>query len=234
MIWNDAESKPNKATVRIVIADDHPVVRDALKTLLQLEDDFEVVGEAGDGREVLYKVRELEPDVLLLDLRMPNLDGQSTLQALRLSNRKIRVVVLTASEDQSELVQAMKLGCSGIVLKGTAPDLIVKSIRKVHAGEMWLDARAAAALVRQFESGGDMSKPEQARWGSEGKALTSREREIVALVAQGYKNKEIAWKLSISEQTVKNHLHDIFHKLTVSDRLELALYSMHQGLASEP
>src|SRR5207249_11566816 len=118
MIWNDAESTPQKAKVRIVIADDHPVVRDALKTLLQLEDDFEVVGEAGDGREAVEKVRELEPDVLLLDLRMPNLDGPSTLQALRLSNRNTRIVVLTASEDQSELVQAVKLGCSGIVLKG--------------------------------------------------------------------------------------------------------------------
>src|SRR5207245_5476841 len=113
MMWSNAESKPNQATVRIVIADDHPVVRDALKSLLQLEDDFAVVGEAGDGREVLDKVRALEPEVLLLDLRMPNLDGLSALQALRLSNPQTRVVVLTASEDQSELVQAMELGCSG-------------------------------------------------------------------------------------------------------------------------
>ena len=226
-------SKPNKATVRIVIADDHPVVRDALKTLLQLEDDFAVVREAGDGREVLDKVRELEPDVLLLDLRMPNLDVQSALEALQLSNPKTRVLVLTASEDQSELVQAMKLGCSGVVLKGTAPDLIVKSIRKVHAGEIWLDAHAAAAVVRQFQSGGDQTSPEQARRGREGIPLSAREREIVALVAQGYKNKEIAGKLSISEQTVKNHLRNIFHKLGVSGRLELALYAMHQGLAPE-
>src|SRR5439155_4484748 len=105
MMCSNAESKPNKATVRIVIADDHPVVRDALKTLLQLEDDFAVVREAGDGREVLDKVRELEPDVLLLDLRMPNLGGLSTLQTLRLSNPKMRVVVLTASEDHSQLLQ---------------------------------------------------------------------------------------------------------------------------------
>src|SRR5438876_381909 len=220
MIWNDAESTPHKATVRIVIADDHPVVRDALKTLLQLEDDFEVVGEAGDGREVLDKVRELEPDVLLLDLRMPNLGSQSTLQALRLSNRKTRVVVLTTSEDQSELVQAMKLGCSGIVLKGTAPDLIVKSIRKVHAGEIWLDANAMAAVMQQFQSVGDPTNPEQPWRGREGFPLTAREQEIVALVAQGYKNKEIAGKLFIRDQTVKNHLQNIFHKLGVSGRLE--------------
>ena len=112
MIGTNTVSKPNKGTVRIVIADGHPVIRDALKTLLQLEHDFEVVGEAGNGREVLDKVRALEPDVLLLDLRMPNLGGLSTLQTLRLSNPKMRVVVLTASEDQSQLVQAMELAAA--------------------------------------------------------------------------------------------------------------------------
>src|SRR6266851_8909005 len=121
------EARENrKGTVRIVVADDHPIVRDGLKKLLQLEDDFEVVGEAGDGREVLEKVQELDPDVLLLDLRMPNLDGLSALQALQQTNKRTRVIILTASEDKNEFVQAMKLGCSGIVLKQTAPELIVK------------------------------------------------------------------------------------------------------------
>src|SRR6202162_3286820 len=133
------EARENrKGTVRIVIADDHPIVRDGLKKLLLLEDDFEIVGEAGDGREVLDKVRELNPDVLLLDLRMPNLDGLSALQALQQSNKRTRVIVLTASEDKNEFVHAMKLGCSGIVLKQTAPELIVKSVRKVHGGGMGL------------------------------------------------------------------------------------------------
>src|SRR6202051_551473 len=105
--------KNRKGTVRIVIADDHPIVRDGLKKLLLLEDDFEVVGEAGDGREVIDKVQELDPDVLLLDLRMPNLDGLAALQALQQTNKRTRVIVLTASEDKNEFVQAMKLGCSG-------------------------------------------------------------------------------------------------------------------------
>ena len=137
-----------KSTVRLVIADDHPIVRDGLKKLLLLEDDFEVVGEASDGREVLDKVRELDPDVLLLDLRMPNLDGLAALQALPQINKRTRVIVLTASEDKNEFVQAMKLGCSGIVLKQTAPDLIVKSIRKVHSGEIWLDSHTTAEIGR--------------------------------------------------------------------------------------
>src|SRR5271168_2732460 len=225
-----------KATVRIVIADDHPIVRDGLKKLLQLEDDFEIVGEAGDGREVLEKVQELDPDVLLLDLRMPNLDGLSALQALQQTNKRTRVIVLTASEDKNEFVQAMKLGCSGIVLKQTAPDLIVKSIRKVHAGEIWLDSHTTAAVMRQFQTGGESNSMTPGGKGRERSPLSAREREIVALVAQGYKNKEMAEKMFISEQTVKNHLHNIFDKLGVSDRLEVALYAIHKGLhlATEP
>ncbi|MGH9558616.1 MAG: response regulator [Bryobacteraceae bacterium] len=219
-----------KTMVRIVIADDHPIVRDGLKKLLQLEDDFDIVGEAGDGREVLERVQELDPDVLLLDLRMPNLDGLSTLQALQQSNRRTRVIVLTASEDKNEFVQAMKLGCSGIVLKQTAPDLIVKSIRKVHAGEIWLDSHTTAAVMRQFQNGIETGVSGTGAKGRERNPLSAREREIVALVAQGYKNKEMAEKMFISEQTVKNHLHNIFDKLGVSDRLELALYAIHKGL----
>src|ERR1700685_3431095 len=149
---NSEGAEKRKATVGIVIADDHPIVRDGLKKLLLLEDDCEIVGEASDGREVLERVQELDPDVLLLDLRMPNLDGLSALQSLQQTNKRTRVIVLTASEDKNEFVQAMKLGCSGIVLKQTAPDLIVKSIRKVHSGEIWLDSHTTAAVMRQFST----------------------------------------------------------------------------------
>jgi len=227
------EARENrKGRVRILIADDHPIVRDGLKKLLLLEDDFDIVGEAGDGREVLEKVRELDPDVLLLDLRMPNLDGLAALQALQQVNQRTRVIILTASEDKNEFVQAMKLGCSGIVLKQTAPDLIVKSIRKVHSGEIWLDSHTTAAVMRQFSTALEGGSPSGsgASKGRERSPLSAREREIVALVAQGYKNKEMAEKMFISEQTVKNHLHNIFDKLGVSDRLELALYAIHKGL----
>ena len=222
--------KPN---IRIIIADDHPIVRDGIRRLLSMETDFEVVGEAADGREVIELVTHLDPDVLLLDLRMPNLDGLSALQTLQQTNRRTRIIVLTASEDKNEFVQAMKLGCSGIVLKQTAPDLIVKSIRKVHSGEIWLDSHTTAAVMRQFAapgsegSGSSMSASGKTR---ERSPLSTREREIVTLVAQGYKNKEMAEKMFISEQTVKNHLHNIFDKLGVSDRLELALYAIHKGL----
>jgi two-component system nitrate/nitrite response regulator NarL len=229
---NPVESR--KANIRILIADDHPIVRDGLRKLLSLEDDFEVVGEASDGREVLDKVQELDPDVLLLDLRMPNLDGLSTLQALVQLNKRTRVIVLTASEDKNEFVQAMKLGCSGIVLKQTAPDLIVKSIRKVYGGEIWLDSHTTAAVMRQFAAPGDLGGGTGSGKSRERSPLSTREREIVQLVAQGYKNKEMAEKMFISEQTVKNHLHNIFDKLGVSDRLELALYAIHKGLHINP
>jgi DNA-binding NarL/FixJ family response regulator len=215
--------------IRVVLADDHPIVRDGLRKLLTLEEDIEVVGEASDGREVVQVVQDTRPDVLILDLRMPYMDGLATLQALQQLERKVRVIVLTASEDKNEFVQAMKLGCSGIVLKQTAPELIVKSIRKVHSGEIWLDSHTTAAVMRQFASPAEMLSGTPTK-GRERSPLSQREREIVGLVAQGYKNREMAEKMFISEQTVKNHLHNIFDKLGVSDRLELALYAIHKGL----
>jgi DNA-binding NarL/FixJ family response regulator len=224
-------SAPTPGLIRIVIADDHPIFRDGLRKLLSLEDDFEVVGEARDGNEVLEIMREKEADVLLLDLRMPGLDGLSVLQSLKNSGCRSRIIILTASEDKNEFVQAMKLGCSGIVLKQTATELLYKSIRKVYAGEIWLDSHTTAAVMRQFASPSRMGGAE--RKGRERSPLSQREREIVALVAQGFKNKEIAEKIFISEQTVKNHLHNIFDKLGVSDRLELALYAIHKGFHSE-
>src|SRR5258706_5995885 len=198
------EIRPNllevrKGTIRVLIADDHPIVRDGLAKLLSLEEDVVVVGEASDGCEVLDKVQELDPDVLLLDLRMPNLDGLSALQALQPTNKPTRVIILTPSEDKNEFVQAMKLGCSGIVLKQTAPELIVKSIRKVHSGEIWLDSHTTAAVMRQFSTAldGGHSSASGAGKGRERSPLSAREREIVALVAQGYKKKEMAEKMFI-------------------------------------
>jgi two-component system, NarL family, nitrate/nitrite response regulator NarL len=226
-----ATSRPK---IRIVVADDHPIFRDGLCKLLALEEDFEVVAQASDGRQVLEVLQQLEPDILLLDLKMPGLDGLTTLQRLQAARNKTRVIVLTASDDKNEFVQAMKLGTSGIVLKQTATELLIKSIRKVHAGEIWLDSHTTAAVIRQFVANEEpppqpvpQSAPPRDR---ERSPLSQREREIVALVAQGFKNKEMAEKMFISEQTVKNHLHNIFDKLGVSDRLELALYAIHNNL----
>src|SRR6202521_4620557 len=231
---NGGAGIPAKAKIRIGVADDHPIFRDGLCKLLALEEDFEVVAQASDGRQVIDVLQQYQPDVLLLDLKMPGLDGLGTLQRLQAAKNKTRVIVLTASDDKNEFVQAMKLGTSGIVLKQTATELLIKSIRKVHAGEIWLDSHTTAAVIRQFVAADEMpasSMPQTAAPRErERSPLSQREREIVALVAQGFKNKEMAEKMFISEQTVKNHLHNIFDKLGVSDRLESALHTIHNNL----
>ncbi len=222
----------DQVRIRVVIADDHPITREGVEKLLSLETDMELVGEAGDGESAVAIVDKLDPDILLLDLRMPVVDGFAALQRILKLGRKTRVVVFTASEDKNEFVQAMKLGCSGIILKQTEADLILKGIRKVHAGEIWLDSNTTAAVMRQFASPSE-PMPTGSLRARDRSPLSQREREIVALVAQGYKNKEMAEKMFISEQTVKNHLHNIFDKLGVSDRLELALYAIHKGLQGD-
>jgi two-component system, NarL family, nitrate/nitrite response regulator NarL len=238
MAKETTESRPEEsgpasgeAKIRIVVADDHPIFLDGLRRLLSLEGRFEVVGEATDGTQALALVETLQPDILLLDLRMPGLSGLDVLRKLKARNSPTKVILLTASEDKTEFVQVMREGCSGIVLKQTPTDLLVKSILKVHEGEIWLDSNTTAAVMRQFAAEVPETTPAApSPRGRERTPLSAREREIVTLVAQGYKNKEMAEKMFISEQTVKNHLHNIFDKLGVSDRLELALYAIHKGL----
>src|SRR4026207_718187 len=156
-------------------AGDQPIFRDGLRKLLVLEEDFRVVAEARDGKEVLEVLDEFQPDILLLDLKMPGLDGLTALQKLQNARTKTKVIVLTASEDKNQFVQAMKFGTCGIVLKQTATELLIKSIRKVHAGEIWLDSHTTAAVMRQFSS-----PMESARLGNRDRdrsPLSQRERE---------------------------------------------------------
>jgi DNA-binding NarL/FixJ family response regulator len=207
--------------IRIVVADVHPSFCDGLCNLLTLEKDFRIVARAGDGKEVPEVIEEYQPDILLLDLYIPAADGLTVLKKLWKSPTNTKVIVLAASKDKNQFVQAMRFGARGIVMKQTGAELLVKSIRKVHSGEIWLDSDTMAAVMRQFSSRMELAAPS---------SLSRRELEIVALVTQGLRNQEIAQKLSISEQTVKNHLHNIFDKLAVSDRLELALYAVHQNI----
>ena len=213
--------------VRILVADDHAIFRDGLRKLLEVADDVQIVGEASNGVECVKMLQKLKPDILLLDLRMPEKDGLGVLEEVNFDSLPTRVIVLTAAEDDRDVVRAMRLGARGVVLKQSASDLLLKSIRKVHDGEIWLDNRMTAEVIDAFkkssESGQRREKP----------LLSDREKEIVQLVAQGFRNREIGEKLFISEQTVKNHLHNIFDKLGVSDRLELALYAIHHRLIDQ-
>ena len=231
-------SGPTTDKIRIALADDHPIFRDGLCRLLAMEEDFVVVAQANDGLEVLEVLRQYEPDILLLDLNMPGLSGLATLQRVQAANTKIRVILLTASDNQNEFVDALKLGSCGIVPKQTATELLVDSIRRVHAGELWMDSRTTAVVFQRFVSPGDLPSQESpaAHRDKDRSLLSPREREIVNLTAQGFKNSDMAAKLSLSEQTIKNHLHNIFEKLGVSDRLELALHAVEYRLVgvSEP
>ena len=211
----------SKKPIRILMADDHAIFRDGLRKLLDAEDDISIVGEASTGTQCIQLLGKLRPDILLLDLRMPDKDGLAVLEEVNFDSLPTRVIVLTATEDDREVVRAVRMGARGIVLKDSATDLLIKSIRTVYSGEIWLDKKKTSDVIEAFkksaESGPRRDKP----------LLSDREKEIVGLVAQGFRNREIGEKLFISEQTVKNHLHNIFDKLGVSDRLELALYSLH-------
>lgn len=219
------------APIRVFLADAHPIVIDGLRNVLSQYSGLQVVGDACEGTDAIDKIVQLDPDVVLLDPKLPRIDGLTVLRSIQTRAPKCRVILFASAENKEEFVEAMKLGCCGILLKDASTSLIEKSIQKVHAGEIWLDSNTTAAVIRQFASPSEFpaahpnGKPNRER-----AQLSQREREIIVLIAQGYKNKEIAEKMFITEQTVKNHLHNVFDKLGVSDRLELALYAIHNSL----
>jgi two-component system, NarL family, nitrate/nitrite response regulator NarL len=214
--------------IRIVIADDHPIFRDGLRRLLEAETDMKVVGEACDGREAVKLATEIKPDILLLDLAMPHHTGLDALRDLNTSGAgAVRIILLTAAVEKKQMVEALQLGARGVVLKDSATQLLLKSIHAVMAGEYWVGRDSVSNLVQYLrnlmQSTNEESK--QKKFG-----LTPRELEIVSAVVAGYANREIAEYFKISEDTVKHHLSNIFDKLGVSTRLELALFAVNQGL----
>jgi two-component system nitrate/nitrite response regulator NarL len=215
--------------VRLVIADDHPIFRDGLRRLLEAEAHFKVLGEASDGAEAVKLVRQLKPDILLLDLAMPKHPGLEALRDLSASGNAtpVRVILLTAAAEKGQIVEALQLGARGVVLKDSATQLLLKAIQTVMAGEYWVGRESVSNLVQYLRTLMQSSHDEarQRKFG-----LTPRELEIVSAVVAGYSNKEIAEYFKISEDTVKHHLSNIFDKLGVSTRLELALFAVNQSL----
>jgi DNA-binding NarL/FixJ family response regulator len=209
--------------IRLILADDHPIVLDGLVQLFRVEPDFDVVARCRDGEEALREVRAHRPDVLVLDVRMPRMDGLEVLRAVRQEDLATRVVLLTAAVEEEQLVEALRLGVGGVVLKEMAPHLLLEAVREVHGGGSWLDKGSVSRIVTKLLHQ-DEGRKEAAQ------LLTPRELEIVRMVARGLRNRAIAEQLLISEGTVKIHLHNIYQKLAVDGRLELAVYAQAKGL----
>lgn len=208
------------ASIRIFIADDHPVVRDGLAAVLSTQPDFEVVGEAASGREVLAQAARLAPDVLLLDLEMPELDGVETLKLLREQYPSLRVIVFTAFDTDERILSAVQAGAQGYLLKGTPRDELFNAVRVVHGGGSLLQPLVASKLLRQI------SQPP----AESVEPLTPRELEVLQLLARGLPNKEIAAKLVISQRTVKFHVSSIMSKLGAGNRTEAVSLAAQHGL----
>jgi two-component system nitrate/nitrite response regulator NarL len=203
-----------------LIADDHAIFRDGLRRLLATQDDFQVIAEASDGKEAIALATELKPDVLLLDLAMPRVPGMEVLRELGRQELPMRTILLTAAIQPFAVTSALQLGARGIVLKASPPELLLKSIRSVHEGQFWVGSEPVPGWSRSGQPNTDFG-------------LTVREIEIISAIREGNSNREIAGKLAISEETVKRHLSNIYSKLGVSSRLELAVLASEQRLGIE-
>lgn len=207
--------------IKVLLVDDHQVVRRGLRTFLEVQDDIEVVGEASDGAEGVARAEELKPDVVLMDVKMPGMDGVEALRRLRELDNPARVLIVTSFTEQRTVVPALRAGAAGYVYKDVDPDALAGAIRSVHAGHILLQPEVAGALLSQEVNSG------QGRGGS----LTEREREVLGLIADGRSNREIARALVLSEKTVKTHVSNILMKLDLADRTQAALWAVRHGVA---
>ncbi|MBO0653236.1 response regulator transcription factor [Streptomyces triculaminicus] len=210
--------------IKVLLVDDHQVVRRGLRTFLEVQDDIEVVGEAANGAEGVERAEELRPDVVLMDVKMPGMDGIEALRKLRELGNPARVLIVTSFTEQRTVVPALRAGAAGYVYKDVDPDALAGAIRSVHAGHVLLQPEVAGALLSQEETGNGG----QGRGG----ALTDREREVLALIADGRSNREIARALVLSEKTVKTHVSNILMKLDLADRTQAALWAVRHGIGA--
>src|SRR5581483_1610400 len=215
----------DEALIRVMLVDDHAVVREGLRSYLELEEGLDVVGEAANGREAVRRARELRPDVVLMDLVMPEMDGVEATRAIREQLPQTRVIVLTSFIEEDKVIPAIQAGANGYLLKNVSAPELVKAIRAAHSGQAQLDPLVARKLMERVTA--PARDPEAAL----GEMLTEREREVLRLIANGYANKEIARELVVSERTVKGHVSNILNKLGVQDRTQAALYAVKHKLA---
>lgn len=216
-----------QAQIRLIVADDHPVVRFGVKNMLMLEPGFLVVSEAGDGEEAITHALEHEPDILLLDVQMPKLPGLEAMRAIMSKSPRIKIILLTSTISTQHVIEALQIGARGIVLKDSAAEDLSEAIRAVFSGDYWIGGERVVNLLQALH--GLMQKasatPERKTYG-----LTPRELEVVQSIVEGCSNKDIAKQFCISEETVKRHLSNTFDKTGVSTRLELALFAISHKL----
>ncbi|MCT4597292.1 MAG: response regulator transcription factor [Vallitalea sp.] len=209
--------------IKILIADDHSMVREGLKQLIELEDDIEVIGQAGNGLEAIEKIKECDPDILLLDINMPTMNGLEVIEHLNENNILTKTILLTIHNEVEYLYKAFEIGIQGYVLKDSESDVLIKAIRTIYNGESYIQPNMASLLFKRMNNA-----KEEKEVGLN--KLTKREIEVLKLITEGMLNKEIAHNLCISEKTVKNHVSNIFKKINVSDRTQAAVYAIKNNL----
>src|SRR6201987_3434278 len=223
--------QPSSSAIRILLADDHPVVRIGVRNMLQSDEAFAVVGEAGDGDEAITQTLELLPDILLLDLSMPRLPGLEAMRAIMSGSPRVKILLLTATISTQQIIEALQIGARGIVTKDALIDQLTNAIDAVMQGDYWINGQRVVNLVGALhELMQKAAVPERKTYG-----LTPRELEVVGCIVEGCSNRDIAKQFAISEETVKRHLSNIFDKTGVSTRLELALFAIaHQLVMPQP